>query len=61
MEAEAPKPSVPVRDEQPLAESKPERSGLAAFFGFAQKPQTESEQTEAKPSRKGWWQRPADK
>lgn len=58
MEAEAPK--KPSQDSTP-AEAKPERTGIAAFFGFASKPQTEGEAAESKPSRKGWWQRGADK
>jgi hypothetical protein len=61
MEADAPKKPTQTRDEPASAESKPERSGLAAFFGFAGKPQTESETADQKSSRKGWWQRNADK
>jgi ribonuclease E len=60
MEAEPPKPAPQLREEAP-PESKPERSSIAAFFGFTPKPQPESEPTDSKPTRKGWWQRNADK
>jgi len=60
LEAEAPKKQPPARREETApVESKP--SGIAAFFGFATKPQNESDTAESKPSRKGWWQRPGDK
>jgi len=61
MEAQPPKPAPQLREESVAVEAKPERSGLAAFFGFTPKPQPETEPQDAKPSRKGWWQRPADK
>ena len=59
MEAEPPKPAQQ-RDEQ-TAEPKQERSSIAAFFGFTPKPAAESEPAETKPTRKGWWNRNADK
>ena len=61
-EAEAPTKPAPILDEQPVAEAKPERSSIAAFFGFGAKPPTtDSEPADSKPSRKGWWQKGADK
>jgi ribonuclease E len=61
MEADAPKVPAQSREEPASGESKPERSGLAAFFGFAAKPQAENDGSDQRPSRKGWWQRNADK
>jgi hypothetical protein len=58
MEAEPPKPA-PQREE--AAEPKQERSSIASFFGFTPKPAAEAEPTEAKPTRKGWWNRNAEK
>jgi hypothetical protein len=62
MEAEAQKKPTPPREE-PSTEAKPERTGIAAFFGFSPKPTpaAEGETSDAKASRKGWWQRPVDK
>ncbi|MBI1211613.1 MAG: Rne/Rng family ribonuclease [Alphaproteobacteria bacterium] len=61
MEAEPAKPVTQPRAETPALEPKPERSSIAAFFGFTPKPQPEGEGAETKPARRGWWQRDADK
>ncbi len=61
MEAEGPPKPPQGRDEPTPPEAKPERTGIAAFFGFAAKPQNDGDATDAKSSRKGWWQRNADK
>ncbi len=50
-----------IREEATAPETKPERSSIAAFFGFAPKPPPESEPADTKPARKGWWQRADDK
>jgi ribonuclease E len=61
LEAQPRKPAPQIREEATAPETKPERSSIAAFFGFAPKPQPESEPADAKPARKGWWQRTDDK
>jgi ribonuclease E len=57
---------APVREERAsqapaTEEPKQERSTFASFFGFGTKPEDGSATpSEARPQRKGWWQRKAD-